>query len=94
MLQPIIVNVSSKGSVVIPAKLRKYFGIKPKGKVMFVPKPDQSSLELVKVEEDPIKALSGFLTGKTKSKSLVKELLEERRKDLEIDEREYARHSF
>ena len=94
MLQPVIMNVSSKGAVVIPAKLRKVFGIKPKGKVMIVPKKDSSSLEIMPTEEDPIEYLSGILKGKGKTKgSWVKMLLKERRKDMEIDEREYAKHS-
>ena len=86
MLQPIIMDVSSKGAVVIPVKLRKYFGIEPKGKVMFVPKPDKNTMELVKIEKDPIEYLCGFLKGKT-NKSWVKELLEDRKKDLEYEKR-------
>ena len=93
MLQPIIMDVSSKGAVIIPVKLRKYFGIEPKGKVMFVPKPDKNTMELVKIEKDPIEFLSGFLKGQTKYFS-TKALLKERRKDLEIDERQYARNSI
>lgn len=92
MLQPVIMGVSSKGSVVIPAKLRKYFGIKPKSKVMFVPKPDKNSLELIKVEKDPIKFLSGYLKGKTRYFS-TKSLLKERRKELVHEERQYASHT-
>lgn len=93
MLQPVIMNVSAKGAVVIPAKLRKALGIKPKGKVMLVPKIKEAKVEIIRAEEDPIKALSGILKGKGKrTGSWVKWLLDERKKDLEIDEREMARY--
>lgn len=92
MLQPVIMNVSAKGAVVIPAKMRKAFGIKPKGKVMLVPKVKEAKMEIASVEKDPIEYLCGILKGKGKTKgSLVKKLLEERQKDLEYEERKFAR---
>lgn len=89
MLQPVIMNVSSKGAVVIPVKIRRALGIMPKGKVILIPKTNEAKAEILAAEEDPIEYLCGVLKGK---RSGVKELLEERKKDLEIDEREYARH--
>lgn len=84
MLQPVIMNVSSKGAVVIPAKLRKAFGIKPNGKVMVIPNVKEAKLEVNAIQSDAIKSLEGFLVGKTK-RSLTKILLEERKKDLEYE---------
>lgn len=88
MLQPTIMNVSAKGQVVIPAKFRKLLGVKPKGTVMLIPKVKEKKVELVPMEKDPIESLHGFLKGKVK-KSLTKELLEDRKKDLEYEERSF-----
>lgn len=90
MLQPVIMNVSSKGAVVIPAKIRKALGIKPKGKVMLVPKLKEAIVEVQAAEKDPIEFLSGYLKGKGKTKgSWTKELLRERKRDLEYEERSF-----
>lgn len=75
------VTVSQKGWVVIPAELRKKYGIKPGSKLQFV--DYGGALELVPIPDNPIQAAAGMLKG---SKSLTKALLDEHRRELE-DER-------
>lgn len=75
-------KVSSKGWVVIPAEIRKRYGIKPGQEVQFIPEKDH--LTLVPAMEDPVHQTSGKYKGKT---SLVKALLKSRKEDLEHEER-------
>lgn len=75
------VTVSQKGWVVIPAELRKKYGIKPGSKLQFI--DYGGALELVPIPDNPIQAAAGMLKG---GKSLTKALLDEHRRELE-DER-------
>ncbi len=93
MLQPVIMKLSSKGQVVIPAKFRKALNIKPHQSVMLIPKIADKEIILTSIEQSPIDALHGFLKGKTK-KSLTKALLEDRKKDREMDEKQMKRYGF
>jgi AbrB family looped-hinge helix DNA binding protein len=72
------VTVSQKGWVVIPAELRKKYGIKPGSKLQFV--DYGGTLELVPIPENPIEAAAGMLKG---GKSLTQALLDEHRRELE-----------
>ena len=81
-----VVKTLAKGQVVIPKEIRRALGIKPgtqlhvrvEGKeVIFLPLPD-----------DPIRALRGIAKG---GPSLTKALLEDRREDLEREEKKFAR---
>ena len=72
------VTVSQKGWVVIPAELRKKYGIKPGSKLQFV--DYGGALELIPVHDDPIEAAAGMLKG---GKSLTQALLDEHRRELE-----------
>ncbi|MEW6188517.1 MAG: AbrB/MazE/SpoVT family DNA-binding domain-containing protein [Actinomycetota bacterium] len=71
-------KISKKGWVVIPAELRKRYGIKPGSEVQIVPEKDH--LRVVPVMDDPIHMTSGKYAGKT---SLTTALLEERKRELE-----------
>jgi AbrB family looped-hinge helix DNA binding protein len=75
------VTVSQKGWVVIPADLRKKYGIKPGSKLQFV--DYGGALELIPIPDDPIEAAAGMLKG---GKSLTQALLDEHRRELD-DER-------
>jgi len=66
-------KVSAKGWVVIPAVLRKRFGIKPGTSVEFQETPD--GIVLIPRAKDPVDELYGKLAGKT---SLTDALLKER----------------
>jgi AbrB family looped-hinge helix DNA binding protein len=71
------VTLSQKGWVVIPAALRRKYGLKPGAKLQFV---DYGGvLELVPVVDNPVEAAAGMLKG---GKSLTEALLEEHRQEL------------
>ncbi len=72
------VTVSQKGWVVIPAELRKKYGIKPGSKLQFV--DYGGALELVPIPDNPIEAAAGMLKG---GPSLTQALLDEHRRELE-----------
>ena len=72
------VTVSAKGWVVIPAELRKKYGIKPGSKLQFV--DYGGALELIPVPDNPIEAAAGMLKG---GKSLTQALLGEHRRELD-----------
>lgn len=72
------VTVSQKGWVVIPAELRRKYGIKPGSRLQFV---DYGGvLELIPVPDNPIEAAAGMLKG---GKSLSAALRAEHRQELE-----------
>jgi AbrB family looped-hinge helix DNA binding protein len=70
------IKVSQKGWVVIPAELRRKYGLEPGDEVQVV---DYGGvLSLIPVSEDPIEVAAGMLKGNT---SLTEALLKERAKD-------------
>ena len=69
-------KVSAKGWVVIPAKLRRRFGLKPGATVEF--KATDQDILVTPDAADPVETLYGKLAGKT---SLTKALLEERARE-------------
>ena len=71
-------KVSKKGWVVIPAELRKRYGIKAGSEVQFIPEKDH--LNIFPTMDDPVHKTSGKYAGKT---SLTTALLEERKRELE-----------
>jgi AbrB family looped-hinge helix DNA binding protein len=71
-----MVQTLAKGQIVIPAKLRKKYRIKPGSKLRIL--EYGGILYLIPPVADPIKAASGFLPEKP---SLSKRLLRERKKD-------------
>lgn len=77
-------HISSKGWVVIPAALRKKYGLKPGDAVTIV---DYGGvLSLVPALEDPVHDARGLLKGYG---SLTDALLEDRRADAARDERRW-----
>ncbi len=70
------VTVSAKGWVVIPARYRAKYGLKPGTQIQIV--DYGGAISLVPVPADPIRAARGMLKGKT---SLTKALLEEHKKE-------------
>lgn len=77
-----IVKTSSKGQLVIPKEIREKLGIIPGKKVLL--QIVDKHVEITPLPDDPIKALRGILKG---GPSLAEELLVERKKDNEIDEK-------
>ncbi len=71
--------VTSKGQLVIPAKLRKKFGIKTGTRVNFFEERD--GIKIIPVTKEIIEANKGFLGTKGK---LLKSLMEEKKKEREL----------
>jgi AbrB family looped-hinge helix DNA binding protein len=77
------VTVSAKGWVVIPAELRKKYGIKPGSKLQFV---DYGGvISLIPGFEDPVREGAGMLQG---GPSLTAAIIEEHRQELERESRQ------
>ncbi len=71
-----ILSISTKGWVVIPAELRKKYGLKPGTKVRIV---DYGSvLAIVPALEEPVQQAAGMLKP---GKKLTEALLEEHRRE-------------
>jgi AbrB family looped-hinge helix DNA binding protein len=77
-------RVSAKGWVVIPAELRKKYGLTPGKRVAIV--DYGGALTIVPVPDDPVEALYGMFAS-SGGPSWTDELLEEHRKERERDER-------
>jgi len=80
-----IAKVSKKGWVVIPRDIRQRHGIRPGDKVHIVDYAGR--IAIIPAANDPIAAARGMLKG---GPSLTKALLEERRWELEREERDLA----
>lgn len=76
-----IAYVTSKGQLVIPAKLRRRFGIKPGTKICFVERENEILFQ--PVTKEYIRSVCGMLESET---SATQELLKERAKDREREE--------
>lgn len=77
-------TVSSKGWVVIPANIRKKYGIHPGDKVRFI---DYGGvITLVPMKENPVKEGLGMLSGGGK-RSLVQALLDDHDQELRNERR-------
>lgn len=76
------VKVSRKGWVVIPREIRERYGIRPGDRVHIVDYAGR--IAIVPALQDPIRQGRGLLKGRP---SLTEALLEERRRELEREER-------
>jgi len=73
--------VTSKGQLVVPAKLRRRYGIKPGTKVCFVERENEILFQ--PVTKEYIRSMCGMLKSET---AVTQELLKERAKDREREE--------
>ena len=80
-----VVKTSSKCQVVIPQAIRKKLGIHPGSKVVVTLSDDH--VEIRPLPSNPIKALRGIF--KEYAGSMGKELVDERRRDDRIDEKNH-----
>ena len=71
-----IVQISPKGQVLIPKKIRDKYGVIQGGKVQLIEGPD--GILVKPAPADPIDAACGFIQGNF---SLTADLLKERRKE-------------
>lgn len=78
-----IVKIHAKGQIIIPKEIRNRLGIKP-GKEVSI-RLVNDHVEIRPLPDDPIEFLTGIF--KEHPKSMAGELLEERKKDDRIDEK-------
>ena len=78
--------VTSKGQLVIPAKIRRKFGIKPGTKICFVEREHEVIFQPLTKEH--IRNLAGMLKSST---SATAELLKERKLDKQREDKKFGR---
>ena len=78
-------NVTSKGQLVIPARIRRRFGIKAGTRIRFIDRDVEIIFQ--PVTSAYIRSLCGILKSET---SVTRELLEERARDKEREEARVA----
>jgi len=74
-------TMTSKGQIVVPAKLRRRFGLKPGVKVYFIEREDEILFQ--PLTKEYIRSVHGMLTSKT---SVTQGLLQERARDRSHEE--------
>ncbi len=78
--------VTSKGQLVVPARLRRKYGIKPGTKVCFVERDHEIIFQ--PVTKEYIRSVCGILKSET---SRTKDLLKERKRDKEREEAKFEK---
>jgi len=78
--------ITSKGQLVVPAKLRRKYGIKPGTKVCFIERDHEIIFQ--PLTKDYIRGVCGMLKSET---SATEELLRERGKDKEREETKFEK---
>ena len=73
-----VVQISQKGQILIPKKLRDRYGVKPGSKVQIL--EEKGGLLIKAAPDDPIGAACGFIEGDF---SLTQDLIQEHRKEVE-----------
>lgn len=79
--------VTTKGQLVIPARIRRKLGIKPGTKVCFVERGGEILFQ--PVTKEYIRSVCGMLKSST---SVTQELLTDRKKDKEREEAKLEKH--
>ena len=81
-------TITSKGQIVIPARLRKRYGLKPGTKICFIER--DSEILFQPLTKEYIRSMCGLLKSET---SATKELLRERAKDKKHEEAKCGKRS-
>ena len=78
--------VTSKGQLVVPSRIRRRFGIKPGTRINFVEEGERIIFK--PVTKEYINSFCGIFKQKPGEKSIVQELIEERRAEKAKEDRE------
>ena len=78
--------VTTKGQLVVPSRIRRRLGIKPGTRISFVEEGDRIIFQPVTSEY--IDSFCGVFKQKPGAKSVVQELIEERRAERENEDRQ------
>ena len=81
------VYVTSKGQLVVPARLRRKYGIKPGTKIRFIERDNEILFQ--PVTREYIRSVCGMLKSET---SVTQELLKERAQDRDREEAKFEKH--
>ena len=81
-----LVQISPKGHILIPKKIRDKYGITSGGKVQIL--EEQAGILVKPAPKDPIEAACGFIKGDF---SLTNDLLEEHRQEKTRESGNYSR---
>jgi AbrB family looped-hinge helix DNA binding protein len=79
-------KIAAKGRLTVPSRIRRQFGIKPGTRVNFVEEGNRIIFQ--PVTREYISSFCGIFKLKPGEKSVVQELLEERRAEKEKEDRE------
>lgn len=77
--------VTSKGQLVVPSRIRRRFGIRPGTRINFV--EEKGRIIFQPVTREYIESFCGIFKQKPGDKSVVQELLEERRAERDLENR-------
>ncbi len=72
-------KITEKGTVTIPQKFRKKYGIRNGTKIFF--QEEKDGIKIIPITPEMIKMNIGFIKGR---RSLLKSLMEEKRKEREL----------
>jgi len=84
--------VTTKGQVVIPAKIRRSLGIKPGTRLVFNQK--NSTFEVRPITEAYIDSIQGILQRKPGEKPMTQELVEEHATEVSREEAKFEKRGF
>ena len=84
--------VTTKGQVVIPAKIRRSLGIKPGTRLVFNQK--SSTIEVRPITEAYIDSIQGILQRKSGEKPVTQELVEGHAVEVAREEAEFEKRGF
>jgi AbrB family looped-hinge helix DNA binding protein len=79
-------KITAKGRLTVPSRIRRRFGIKPGTRVNFVEEGDRIIFQ--PVTREYINSFCGIFKQKPGEKSVVQELLDDRRAEKEKEDRE------